>query len=225
MDGTGDLFADFIHALPRTFETEVVRYPRDRHLPYSQLLTLMQSAIPPTEPFILLAESFSTPLAIQFAATNPPNLKGLILCTGFARSPITDWKRVLCSFLAPALFRVPLPEFIVSHFLLGPNPSPRVLSAFRAAISSVAPSVLSARLRAILACDARAELAQVAVPLLYLQAKHDRLVPESCLKEMRRIKPQIEVATIDGPHLLLQREPQQAAAIVARFIHQVLREE
>jgi pimeloyl-ACP methyl ester carboxylesterase len=225
MDGTGDLFADFIHTLPKTFETRVVRYPRTRHLSYPQLLMLIQSATPPVEPFVLLAESASTPLAIQFAATNPPNLKALILCAGFATSPIRSWKRTLCSILAPALFRLPLPEFIVRRFLLGPNPSRPLLSGVRAAISSVSPSVLSARLRAILTCDARADLAQVTVPLLYLQAKHDRLVPESSLKEMRRIKLQMEVATIDGPHLLLQREPQQAAEIVKRFIRQVLSEE
>jgi len=46
----------------------------------------------------------------------------------------------------------------------------------------------------------------------------DKVVPKSCLEEIQRIKPDIRVAQIDGPHLILQREPEQSANIVAKFI-------
>ena len=62
MDGTGELFADFVDALPKSFETVRVRYPADRCLSYSELEELVQAAC--SEPFMLVAESFSTPLAI-----------------------------------------------------------------------------------------------------------------------------------------------------------------
>jgi pimeloyl-ACP methyl ester carboxylesterase len=66
--------------------------------------------------------------------------------------------------------------------------------------------------------DARAELEIISVPVMYIQAQQDRLVGPSCLEEIRRIKPQIEIAKIEGPHLIIQREPKQSADIVARFI-------
>jgi pimeloyl-[acyl-carrier protein] methyl ester esterase len=198
-----------------------VRYPTDRSLSYSQLTTFIRSATSMSEPFVLVAESFSTPLAIQYAAKNPPNLKGLVICAGFVTSPSKGWHRFIYSFLAPILFSVTLPESAARRLLVGPDASPQLVASVRSAVASVKPKVLSARVRAILACDAREELGQITVPILYLQAEQDRLVGRSCLEEIRRIKPQAAVTVIPGPHLLLQREPQCAADAVARYVRQL----
>jgi pimeloyl-[acyl-carrier protein] methyl ester esterase len=224
MDGTGDLFADFIAALPKQISPVVVRYPSNQSLSYSQLLNLVQSSLPPTDPFVLLAESFSTPVAIQSAAKNPPNLLGLILCAGFASSPAHGWRRFIGSSLASLAFRLPLPRFVASRMLLGLDPPRPLLALVRDAVRSVKPEVLSERLRAVLACDVRTELAQVTTPVLYLQASQDRLVPQSCLEEIKRIIPHIKIATIAGAHLLLQREPQLAAEAIAKFFQMVTSE-
>jgi pimeloyl-ACP methyl ester carboxylesterase len=218
MDGTGELFADFVEALPDAFDGRVVRYPCGEILSYNELRTLVQSAAPAAEPFVLVAESFSSPLAVQFAALNPPNLKALIICAGFVTSPAEGWRRLAASLLAPVLFRLPLPRICAKYFLLGTNPPEALLTAVRSALSAVRPTVLSARLRAILACDARAALARINVPILYLQAAHDRLVPASALEEIQRINPRTAVVKIPGPHLLLQCEPEKATASIAVFI-------
>jgi pimeloyl-ACP methyl ester carboxylesterase len=221
MDGTGSLFEEFIQALPEEFETAVVCYPTGAFLSYPELMSQVLAACESSEPSVLLAESFSTPLAIQYAATRPENLRGLILCAGFATSPIRGWKRWIGSLLAPVLFQLPLPSFMAERFLVGPAAPTSLLSSVQKAVASVRPKVLSLRLAAILGCDAREALGQVAVPILCLQASQDRLIPSACLEEIRRIQPQVAVATIEGPHLLLQREPQQAAEIVASFVRQL----
>ncbi|HTW47945.1 MAG TPA: hypothetical protein VMD92_08350, partial [Acidobacteriaceae bacterium] len=59
---------------------------------------------------------------------------------------------------------------------------------------------------------------RVAVPMLYLQARHDRLVPARCLGEIQRIRPEMRAVVVDGPHFLLQREPQQTAQVVTDFV-------
>jgi pimeloyl-ACP methyl ester carboxylesterase len=120
---------------------------------------------------------------------------------------------------APLMFRVALPEFAIK-LLVGPNASSALVAAVRAAVSSVAPKVLSARLRAILTCNSQAELRVLAVPILYIRAEQDRVIPASSLDEIRQIQPQTAVVAIAGPHLLVQREPQQAAEIVSRFVQQ-----
>jgi pimeloyl-[acyl-carrier protein] methyl ester esterase len=221
MDGTGELFADFIRILQMEFEAEVLRYPPDRFLSYEQLMPQTRSVFPASKPFVLVAESFSTPLVIQLAATNPQNLKGIVLCAGFATSPLEGWLRRVGLILSPILFRARLPEFGARYWLVGPTASPMLLDAVRAAISSVKPNVLSARLGAALTCDVRADLKEVAVLILYLQAKQDRLVKASSFEEIRRVKPQTVVTAIQGPHLLFQREPQLTAEVVMEFVRQL----
>jgi pimeloyl-[acyl-carrier protein] methyl ester esterase len=220
MHGTGELFSAFMSLMPKTKQIEALSYPVDVSLSYLQLLGVVEASVPASDSYYLLAESFSTPLAIQFAATKPANLKGLILCAGFASSPMRGWRRVFARQFAPLSFRVGVPKFAL-NLLAGPNAPPVLLVAVRAAISAVQPKVLAARARAVLACDARGELSQIDVPILYLLAKQDRIVPASCLDEILRIRPDVKVVSIDAPHLLLQREPQQAATAVADFIGQI----
>ena len=219
MDGTGQLFKEFVDALPEALETVTVRYPTERCLSYAELEDLVRTACPISGPFVLLAESFSTPLAIKYAAANPANHEGLVLCAGFATSPVRSCRRFLASLLAPLMFHVPLPNFAAKLWLVGPGAAPSLLTAVRSAVSSVQSKVLAARLRAVLEFDVRAELGRVAVPILYIQASQDRLVRASCLEELRRIKPRMAVAVLEGPHLLLQREPRRAAAVVTVFVH------
>lgn len=217
MDGTGNLFAPFVEALPEGLEVQIVRYPASHILSSSELAQLLKSATAGSGPFVLLAESFSSPLAIEWAATNPPNLRGLVICAGFASSPIPSWFRAICSFLAPICFLVTPPPTAVKLLLVGPNPPSGMVAAVQSAISSVKANVLTARLRSILACDVRSALSRVTVPMLFVQPRQDRLVDGGMLEEMRRIKPSAAVETIDGPHLLLQLEPKPSAEIVARF--------
>src|SRR5271170_4693518 len=93
MDGTGELFREFVHALPQGFETVSVRYSGDRWVGYTELLQEVGAACPAAERFVIVGESYSAPLAIQFAATNPTDLAGVVLCAGFARSPVRGWRR------------------------------------------------------------------------------------------------------------------------------------
>lgn len=220
MDGTGELFVEFMRSMPEPGSIQAIRYSQETAQSYLQLLPSVKAFVPECEPYFLLAESFSTPLAIQFAATKPPHLKGMILCAGFASSPLVGWKRALAVRLAPILFRLPFSSAAMTHFLIGEGASPPLKSALRNAILSVRPGVLAERLRAVLGCDAREALRQVAVPILYIQATGDRLIPKSCMEEIRKIQPDIRVARIDGPHLILQRDPQQAAQFVAGFIRE-----
>ena len=126
LDGTGNLFARFVFALTPCLEARIVRYPTDRSLSYADLFSFVLDAIPQSQPFVLLAESFSTPLAVRLAATNPASLKGLVICAGFIKSPLRGWMRYMTSFVQPPLFRIPPPRFLLERFLIGPQ-APRAL--------------------------------------------------------------------------------------------------
>ena len=217
-DGTGDLFKWFIEVLPAEFEATVVRYPSDAFLSYEELGDIVRDAFPERDPFVLIAESFSTPVAIECAALNSPNLKGLILCAGFATSPLHGLRRTVCSLLPPFVFGARLPASLVRFILVGRSAPPYLVEAVQDAIHSVQARVLLARLRMILGCDVRAMLGEVSVPIFYVRAMQDKLVPAQSLAEILKIKPEATVASIPGPHLLFQCEPNRTAKAVEGFV-------
>ena len=218
LDGTGNLFATFASAVTPTLNTTIVRYPKDRSLSYDELFPSAVDAIPQAQPFVILAESFSTPLAVRLASTNPQNLKALVICAGFVRNPLRGWLRYLKKLAQPELFRIPPPRFLVEHFLIGTQAPRDLRDEICCTMRSVSPNVMAFRVRSVMACDVTAELARVRVPTLYLQAEHDRLVSKSSFEVIREVKPDTVLKVIAAPHFVLQREPYKAANVIVPFI-------
>lgn len=221
MDGAGDLFAPFIAELGSGFETTVVRYPPDTIHSRHQLINLIQASVPNPEPFVLLAESYSTPLAIECAAADLPNLKALILCAGFATSPLRGLRRFFISLLSPLIFRIRIPAMAIRLLLVGANAPTTLVKEVSNVVSRVHPEVLTARIRDVLACDVRASAAHVRIPTLYIRAEQDRLVPLRCLQEIQDLVRGLTVESIPAPHLLLQCEPRNSSCLVEAFLEQL----
>jgi pimeloyl-ACP methyl ester carboxylesterase len=87
LDGTGDLFAPVVDALGPNVPTQIVRYPLSHASDYAACEAIARGALPTDRPYVLLGESFSGPIAVSIAAAAPPGLRGLILCSTFARNP------------------------------------------------------------------------------------------------------------------------------------------
>jgi hypothetical protein len=50
---------------------------------------------------------------------------------------------------------------------------------------------------------------------------NDRSIPASCLKEVQRLEPQVEITGIEGSHLIFQREPEMIAEAIAGLVQQL----
>ena len=198
----------------------VVRYPGDQKLTYLDLVEHVQSALPASEPYVLIAESFSTPVAILCAARHDRNLLGLVLCAGFARSPAPKWMSPFAALLRPA-FSLPLPEAVSKWLLLGPTSRKILFTEVRSAVASVKADVLTQRLRAIAHCDVRRELGTTSVPLLYIRGTEDHIVSMRSFEEIRHVRSDTLLAEVKAPHLVLQREPQESAEKVRAFVQQL----
>ncbi len=216
MDGTGELFEPLLSALEGQFNTLVVSYPNDRSLSYAELQSIVLKALPTDSPFVLLGESFSGPIAISLAALQPPQLKGLVLCSTFVRNPRPRLRGL--SFLLNILPLHPVPIGLISTLLLGHFSTPALRRSLHRAISLVTPSVMRARLRAVLTVDVAKELACVSVPTLYLRATHDRLVLATASALISQLKPDIRITKLDAPHCALQAAPHNATKSIKAFV-------
>jgi pimeloyl-ACP methyl ester carboxylesterase len=216
MDGTGIFFADFVAALPPEFKSVVVVYPDDPSLGYAELESIVRATLPHDDPFLVLGESFSGPIAISIAASNPPGLLGLILCVTFARNPHALLPLVCAILKSLPAWRVP--RFIQQPNLFGRFNSRYHRAKLREVRSRVSQKTLKARLEAVASVDVTEKLRRVSVPTLYLRGKRDRVVSRASCDYIREMHPDVEVAELDAPHLLLQTIPHDALAAIRNFV-------
>ncbi|MEZ4322483.1 MAG: hypothetical protein R3F61_33760 [Myxococcota bacterium] len=76
------------------------------------------------------------------------------------------------------------------------------------------PGVLASRLSLLAGLEVSAALADVRVPMLYVQAEHDWLVPSANLDAILAVRADVRVVRIAAPHLVLQAEPVAALAAI-----------
>jgi len=221
LDGTGELLADIVAALPPGMSATVGRYPTHEFRTYAQLLDVVRELVAGLEPFVVLGESFSSPLAVHLAASQPENLAGLIICAGFVSNPFPRAKFIIKALARPFLFRLPRPDFIHKYFVSGSSTSPEFRERIRNTLHLVAPEVLAGRVQEILRCDTREDLIRTTVPIMYLQGAYDRLIRRRCFEEIRKIQPRVRLASVPAPHMVLQLKPREAADAIMKFIHEI----
>lgn len=218
LDGTGQLFRDFIDSLGEEIEPIVLDYPADIPLGYLELESRIRALLPTDRPYFLLAESFSGPIGISIAAASPPGLNGLILSCSFAASP----QRFSGIFrtLLPALPIKALPISMLGLFLFGRFWNQRNRALLKGALAAVSPEVMHSRLDSILTVNVSSKLSLIRVPILYLQALEDRVVPRRSSKLVQSLATNVEVAEFRAPHMLLQSLPKVSVTRVRDFMSQ-----
>lgn len=217
MDGSGELFAGLLSHLCADIRPIVVSYPVNQALGYDELVDFARTFLPANEPFVLLGESFSGPVAISLAAARPAGLVGLILSCTYSRNPL-PWFQPLKGLIGvlPVTSRL---TALVAPLLFGRFASPTLRGSLRKALDRVPASTIRARMRAALEVDCSERLKEIQIPILYLQASNDHVVPASASRELVKQAKCIEVVQCKGPHLLLQVLPAETAKVIENFIH------
>lgn len=224
MDGTACLFGPFQEALDSiSFPHQLIAYPTEYPLGYEELQALVLKQLPDGEEFLLVAESFSGPLALRLASERPRGLVGVVLVASFVRpplplpAPVSACLGFAAAWLAPLLFHWPPPRWAQRLLLLGCDASDEEVRWLSAAIAVVRPSVFGRRISEIMSVDVRQHLKDCPVPLLYLQASRDNLVQATCARTITQIHSGIPLVKLAGPHLLLQRAPAASAEAIRRW--------
>ncbi|WP_298355964.1 alpha/beta hydrolase [uncultured Litoreibacter sp.] len=211
LDGTGALHDDFCRALG--LDCEVLRYPKNM-VRYDDLCRHVAEHLP-TDPFVIIAESFSGPLAIQIAASRPAKLRAIVFVASFAQAP-----RPAPAFAAKALQWMPMKSRLACQMMqpavMGRWANRKFTTTLWAALKTVPAKTLAARLDQVLRVDETATFGAIDVPMLYLRATSDRLVPKAAARPFKASGASVQ--NIDGPHFLLQAQPDAAAAAIRSFV-------
>lgn len=217
-DGTGELFRPLQAALDKTIATRVCRYTTEES--FDDYVETAAAMLPP-ENAVLLAESFSGPVALALMAKYPGRIVCAVLCATFAVSPflpVTRVARVLPTSIFHPTF---LQRYVVERFCLNCESDNVLMGQVAAANRSLSASTVQRRLQVLADVDVRPLLPQISAPVLYLQATRDRIVSARLSRELTGLLPKIMVRQIDGPHLLLQSRPAECAAAISSFLVKV----
>lgn len=219
LDGTGLLFKPFLATQPERFASSVITYPATQVLTYGELESLVRPQLPADEPFLLVAESYSGPLALKLAHLNPANLLGVVLVASFAKAPVPLWMGMLAHVSPYSLLeRLPLKSGLATRLLLGKDAPLSLKQLLNQALQNVPLPILSSRIHAVVTTDETTALLAIKKPILYLHATNDWLVRLPCMKWIQRWQPTLAIEHIPGPHLILQCNPHDSWKAITAFV-------
>lgn len=212
LDGTGMLFKPFIESLPSDCEPLILSYPLNKKMSYKALAAFVMEQLPVNEDYILVAESFSGPVAYDIALHKPVNLKSVIFVASFLSNPRPFILKMFSLFPLGFLLLFPIPKFIIKLFLLGAGASESLIYLFKENIKKVPAKILTYRLSEI--AKLPNEHQPCSMRAIYIQATNDKLVPSNCVDLYKRAMENLRVVHVEGPHFLLQANPVKCAEII-----------
>ena len=218
MDGTGRLFERLLAVLPSEISPRVISYESAPAQDYDSLCTFVSALLPSLlqarEPFVLLGESFSGPIAVRVGAL-APDCVGVVLVASFVRCPmrVPRW----ATRIAGPLRYLSAPSAAARTLLLNGHDDVTLASELSATLKRVPPAISAARL-AVISVDARDALTQLAVPVLDIRAERDRLVDARAAKDIEMYGDEVTTMEIEAPHMVLQTSPVECARAIVKFI-------
>ncbi|MET1078824.1 MAG: alpha/beta hydrolase [Pseudomonas sp.] len=216
LNGSSGLFAPLLARLDPRLQAECLDLPTQGPQDHDSLSRHFAPRLRSrNESFVLLGESFSSPLVHRLALDPPAGLRGVVFAAGFLGSPqplmrLLPWGSV------------PLPKGVLTRtallrlFCLGRDASPEQLEALRMQLLKLPDVLLRARLRSL------SQLAEprrsLTLPALHLRPGQDRLVKSHAGAALGRHCTELQGVTIKGPHFILQQQPDVCAEAIERFI-------
>ena len=215
LDGTGMLFAPLRQALPKDVPAEAVAYPESLAR-LDDYVEFAAAAVHGVTDVVLIAESFSGPIAISLLRNPPTNLRAIVLVATFTTAP-RALLRHLSALIPSALIRAFVSPAL-TWFCANEKTSPEVIRLACEAVGRVPVKVLRSRVRLLgeLPADLRAVTNDATVPILILEPTRDRLVPINGFVSSEN--PNVLSREIAGPHFLLQTCPRECWEEIERFL-------
>ena len=225
LHGMGSLFPPFIAAMPPQWTLKIYEYPCDAVLSYDEWTIKVRDALPEREPLVIVAESFSGPIAVKIAAAPPPNLRAIVLTGTFLSNPVAPLPQWLVRTVKPLLRIAPVPRFLLRRFLLSPTSPPELVRGVYQAVDSLPKSTMAERIVSTCTVDVREEYRRLTVPTLVLIGRQERLIRRRAVAEFAHLRADVQVAEIDAPHLIVESAPQASVAAIADFLRRLPRPE
>ena len=226
LHGTAELFCALNSALTEQLEVRfspevsftktLINYPTDIPQSYASLKQWLIEEIQLEKKLniVLVAESFSSPLALMLAEEFTAQIRAVILGAGFCSRPTIP----NLSFLPfTPLFALKPPPFTIRYFLSGEYISSELVTRIRNTISNIPARILSERLKNVIQLE-KPLTNKTKTPCLLFQAQADTLIDEDAQLELEQHLPHAETCWLNAPHLIFQTHPEACADRIVTFL-------
>jgi pimeloyl-[acyl-carrier protein] methyl ester esterase len=216
LDGTEVFFRPLMERLPATIRPLALNYPDAGPHGYRALLDFVRRELADIPRYVVLASSFSGPLAVMLAAAEPRKVRGVILAATFASSPNAPLTRLRFVVRTPLVAVLRFARRLPIWMLRPRQDALRI--AKQETWTRVSARGLAGRARAALGADMRETLGRCRQPFLCVTYDADDVVPPWCADEIRGHCTHARRVTLPGGHLAMFSDPGLLAAEIVRFV-------
>ena len=210
------MFFPIIPLLEKHFEIHVVRYSDE--ITAEEYVESALAQLPANSPVSLVAESFSGPIAMILLANKRANFQASVLCATYCKSPLPFLTQA-SNYLPEKLFSSnPVNNILLDLFATGSNSNPEVRNKLREVVKKVSPGQRKNRIRLVNEVDVTDKIKSIRVPLLYIQATKDRIVPTNSGAEIMKHAKNMQIEKVTGTHMILQTQPEKCAELIISHV-------
>lgn len=214
--GTDSLYSELVRNLEgRSSDSHSITYPVTLSQDYETLYQWLVEELDLSHPRVIIAESFSSPLAIRLAAEFPHSVKALIIAGGFCSSPLPA---ILSALPFQPLMMLNPPKRFIRYFLLDDTSEKELIDKVAESTSALPSKTFAQRVRAILSLKAEPCETQVQAATLLIQASRDQVLDKNTQLIMQSHLPHARVHWIDSPHLIFQQYPVYCSELISSFL-------
>lgn len=212
LHGSTALYDALVASAPPWARCRALPLPDDGAQGFDAIAERLAPALRPLEGFVLLAESFSGPVAARLTRMLAGRVGLLVLCNPLTVAPLRPPARLTARLIRSGL----APAWAVAFAMCGSDAALGRL-ILRETRRLPLPT-LQARLATALRASGADITDHVAAPLLAILGTNDRLLPAATSRSLLSAVPNSRIAELPAPHLVAQTMPSAVwAAITAEF--------
>ncbi|MBX3302742.1 MAG: alpha/beta hydrolase [Nitrospira sp.] len=216
LDGTDVFFRPLLAALPEWISPVVVQFPPSGANEYPDLLAVVRNMLTAIRSYYVLGWSFSGPLALMLATAEPEKVQGVVLASTFVRPPRRIFAQLRWAAMTPTVWMIRVGKRL--PVWLSRTSTDQLRQDKRETWKRVTAQMIAARIRTLLAVDARHVLKRCPCPVLCVAGHDDGIVPYRNVEEMARVRESMRVRMIAGGHFAIYTNPAGASEAITEFI-------
>lgn len=221
MDGTGELFSPLLPYL-KHYQVNIITLPENCDQSYTTLTQYISNKLPVSD-YLLVAESFSGPIAAMLASSATVKPLGIVFVASFLTPPNQLLLSITRFIPIKSLATLPLIKYLCYRLLLGKDRNAALQALFDQTIKKIPSNLLKERLKTIRNLNYKEPLQNL--PASYIQASEDLLVNASQLRIFKQYFPHIQQHLLPGTHFILQTNPQECAQVIIQMNDRIMKQQ